>query len=71
MKTVYLSDANISYDAAKQRFAEADQWAKTSCPTYEGYVIHEVSDFSYQYDQLAEYEFDSEEDIMWFTLRWL
>ena len=70
MKAVYLWYENISYDAAKQRFLDADQWAQSSCSTYKGYRVVDVSDVSCYFDEVAEYCFDSDQDATLFVLRW-
>ena len=70
MIEVFLSDKNMTYEAGKQRFIDADQWANNICSTYRGYHIQDVSDFSYDRDQVALYLFESEEDAAWFKLRW-
>jgi len=70
MKSVYLSDENMLYEEAKKKFANADYWATSSCLTYKGYTVVDVSDCSNYCDQIAAYKFGDEKDAMWFKLKW-
>ena len=67
---VYLNDAKIDYDFAEQHFQNVNLWAVEHCPSYQGYDVQDVSDFSYHYDYVAQYLFDDEKDAMIFTLKW-
>ena len=67
---VILNDTGMSYEQSDIYFAEADQWAQKNCPTYVGYQVQDVSDVSYQWDQLASYTFRDEKDVVLFTLKW-
>lgn len=70
MITVYLTDEHISYDAAIVQFESAAQWAREYCPSFIGYHVVDVSDFSYTCDQITEYRFSDARDVLMFKLRW-
>lgn len=70
MRQVYLNDTGISYDYAEQYFSNADIWARKNCPSYKGYDVQDVADFSYTNDFIALYLFEDEKDQMWFELKW-
>jgi hypothetical protein len=70
MIEVYLNDANMSYDFAEQHFHNADFWAREHCSSYRGHNVQDVSDVSYQYDNIALYLFEDEHDALLFRLKW-
>jgi hypothetical protein len=70
MKVVYLTDERIPYEEAEKYFRDAAIWAKTACSTFIDYSVVDVSDFTYQYDHVAEYRFKDIKDAQWFKLRW-
>ena len=70
MKTVYLNDAKMSYEKAQIYFVDADLWAKGQCQSYIGFHVQDVSDVSYQYDNIALYLFKDEKDALMFQLKW-
>lgn len=70
MKTVLLSDQGMSYGQAEQLFEEAAVWAKSHCQSFVEHTVADVSDFSYVHDQLAQYVFTDERDVMMFKLRY-
>ena len=70
VKTVYLNDDNIPYELADEYFKEAADWAKTQCSSFLGYTVQDVSDVSLQWDNIAEYNFGNEKDVIFFQLRW-
>lgn len=69
---VYLTDQNHNLDYNRMRlyFIDAAIWATKNCPSFKHFDIVEVSDVSAAYDQICEYEFTDERDIIWFKLRW-
>jgi hypothetical protein len=69
MIEVYLTDTGIYYDFAEQHFLNADVWARENCVSYRGYDVQEVSDVSYTNDWVALYLFESEADVLIFTLK--
>jgi len=52
-------------------FIDAAIWATKHCPSYKRFDIQDVADHSIVCDQIAEYEFTDERDVIWFKLRWL
>ena len=70
MKDVYLNDTNMNYDQAQEYFSDANKWALNHCPSYAGYNVQDVADFSYINDLIALYQFKDEKDQMWFELKW-
>lgn len=68
---VYLNDKGRNWDQALDFYNEADAWAKENCPSYQGYEMQDVTDFSTIHDILAMYMFENEEDVLLFTLRWV
>lgn len=70
MIDVYLNDSKINYDDALEYFKTAADWAKKYCPSFQGYDVQDVSDFTYYYDYLAVYLFKDQKDADWFILRW-
>lgn len=61
---------NLSYNMMRLYFIDAAIWATRHCPSYVRFDIHEVSDRSLECDQIAEYEFSDEKDVLMFNLRW-
>jgi hypothetical protein len=70
MIEIYLNDSNMSYDFAEQHFLNADLWAREYCASYRGHNVQDVSDVSYQYDNIALYLFEDEQDALLFRLKW-
>jgi hypothetical protein len=73
LKEVYLNDRHLDWDKAKDYFLEVSQWAANFCKTYCSYRVQDVTDVTYDYDQIACYYFhekDSDEDILLFCLKW-
>lgn len=70
---VYLTDErhNFDYNRSRLYFIDAAVWAVKNCPSYIRYDIQDVADHSLTCDQIAEYQFTDERDVMWFKLRWL
>ena len=67
---VYLTDANMSYEAAEEYFADAAAWASRQCFSFIDYHVQEVSDVSYFYDHITEYRFTDPKDAVLFQLKW-
>lgn len=67
---VYLNDGGVNYEDSEKYFSDADLWAATHCASYCGHYVQDVSDVSYVYDNIAEYVFKDERDVVAFTLRW-
>ena len=73
MKEIYLTDKGLNWDKAKDYFLNVSQWASNFCKTYINYHVQDVTDVTYEYDQIACYYFheqNSDEDIMLFCLKW-
>lgn len=64
MIEVYLDDAEC------KNFAEPDRWARELCESYHGVTVQDVSDFSYDADEIAVYAFGNSADAAFFTMRW-
>jgi hypothetical protein len=69
---VYLTDErhNFDYNRSRLYFIDASIWATKHCPSFKNFDIQDVADHSLTCDQMAEYEFTDERDVMWFKLRW-
>ena len=68
---VLINDSRSGgYENNHKYFAEIDQWARDNCKSYQGYHVQDVSDVSYQWDEIAAYLFTDNKDVNWFTLRW-
>jgi hypothetical protein len=70
MKVVYLNDANIPYKQAEEYFAEAAAWASRQCLSFVDYHVQDVSDVSYIYDNVAQYQFKDSKDALMFELKY-
>lgn len=64
MIEVYLDDCDC------KNFLEPDRWAKECCDSYRGVTIQDVSDYSYDADEIAVYTFGNSADAAFFTLTW-
>jgi hypothetical protein len=69
MKVVYLNDIGIPYEQAEDYFAEAAAWASRRCPSFVDYHVQDVSDVSYTYDYVTEYQFKDPKDALLFELK--
>ena len=70
MKVVYITDKGIAYEQAEEHFAEAAAWASQHCPSYVDYHVQDVSDHSYLYDYITEYQFRDPKDALLFELKY-
>jgi hypothetical protein len=70
MKLVYITDKGIPYEQAEDYFAEAAAWASRQCPSFVDYRVQDVSDVSYQYDYITEYQFTDPKDALLFELKY-
>ena len=61
---VYLDDSDC------KNFLEPDRWARECCNSYRGVTVTDVSDFSYDADEIAVYAFGNSADAAFFTMRW-
>jgi hypothetical protein len=67
---VYLNDTGIPYERAEEYFELAAEWAKQQCKSFVSHHIQDVSDVSYLYDFVTEYQFNDPKDAVWFELKW-
>lgn len=70
MKVVYLTDEKIKYELAHAHFKEAADWARRQCSSFVDYHVQDVSDVSYEYDNVAQYGFTDPKDALLFELKW-
>lgn len=70
MFEVYLNDARMNYDESELYFHNANIWALEHCQSYYSHNVQDVSDVSYQYDNIALYLFRDERDALLFRLKW-
>jgi hypothetical protein len=70
MKVVYLDDRNMRYEEAYKHFADVARWAQENCSSFVGYDVQDVSDVSLIFDNVAEYKFRNNKDVVLFTLKW-
>lgn len=59
------------YELNHAYFYSIDLWAKENCPSYVDFDIVDVSDNSYQWDEIACYRFEKIEDTLFFRLKWI
>ena len=72
MISVLVNDgASGGYEHNAEYFGAISEWAAEHCESYRGYRVQDVSDASYQWDEIAEYLFESEADELLFRLKWL
>jgi hypothetical protein len=70
LKLIYLTDSGRTWEQAEEYFQQAAHWAHENCLSYQGCDVVDVTDVCYEYDQIAEYGFDDEQDATLFALRW-
>lgn len=70
LHVVHLTDKGLDWDQAQVHFKNAYLWAREHCPSYAGYEIRDVSDFSMREDLVAQYVFRDSEDVVLFRLTW-
>lgn len=68
---VLISDEKSGgYDNNSHYFNNIHCWAKEHCASYVGVHVQDVSDVSYQWDEIAAYTFTDEKDVVLFKLKW-
>lgn len=72
MIKVYLTDegSDLDYNRMRLYFMDAAIWATKHCASYKRFDITDTADVSAFYDQVAEYEFGDERDVLAFKLKW-
>ncbi len=70
---VYLSDEgrDLDYNRMRLYFIDAAIWATKHCASYRKFDIQDVADHSDTCDQIAEYQFEDERDVLAFKLKWV
>ena len=72
MISVLVTDTrSADYEHNAEYFGAINEWAAEHCSSYRGYHVQDVSDTSYQWDEIAEYLFESQADELLFRLKWL
>jgi hypothetical protein len=69
---VLITDEHSNgYEYNETYFNGIDAWAQEHCASYIGFTVVDVADVSGSgWDEIAEYEFRSEQDALLFTLKW-
>lgn len=68
---VHITDKNSNgYEYNETYFHALDSWAQEYCDSYLGFTVVDVQDVSYEWDEIAEYQFRDERDALVFTLKW-
>lgn len=70
MKVVYLTDSKRGYQEGLDYFDEAASWASQQCASYVDFHVQDISDVSYEYDNVAQYRFTDPKDALMFQLKW-
>lgn len=71
MISVNLTDEGLyDYNVASDHFKSAADWAAANCKSFDGWQVVDVSDVSYAWDLIAEYNFTDEKDATMFMLKW-
>lgn len=72
MIEVFVTDEKSpNYEQNNTYFFNIHFWAKDHCASYVDFHIQDVSDVSYQWDNIACYKFENEADATLFRLKWL
>ena len=67
----YINDSQSpSYAETEAYFNEMLIWAKEHCQSFKHFEVTDVSDVSIICDEIAEFQFENEQDLLMFTLRW-
>ena len=67
----YVNDSKCaSYGQANKYFNEILLWAKEHCQSFIHFEVVDVSDVSITCDQIAEFHFEHEKDLLMFNLKW-
>ncbi len=68
---VYVNDiGSAGYEFNHPYFEEMADWAKEHCQSFKSFEITDVSDVSLIYDEIAEFVFGDEQDVLMFKLKW-
>lgn len=67
----YVNDmGSPSYDFNRVYFEDMANWAKEHCGSFISFEIADVSDVSLIYDEVAEFCFGNEQDLLMFKLKY-
>lgn len=67
----YVNDSQSpSYAETKAFFNEMLIWAKEHCQSFENVEVIDVSDVSLICDEIIEFRFGNEQDLLMFKLKW-
>jgi hypothetical protein len=67
----YVNDmGSPSYDFNHAYFEDMADWAKEHCGSFISFEIADVSDVSLIYDEVAEFCFGNEQDLLMFKLKY-
>ena len=67
----YVNDiGSPSYDFNRVYFEDMAEWAKEHCRSFKSFEIADVSDVSILYDEVAEFCFEDEQDLLMFKLKY-
>lgn len=69
-QVLVTDEGSAGYDHNRRYFSMIESWAQTHCESYLHMHVQDVSDVSYQWDEIAEYCFEEEKDAVWFKLKW-
>lgn len=71
MYRVLITDEHSGgYHHNDSYFTKLADWARESCASYVGCVVTDVSDNSYEWDEITAFNFTDEKDATWFALKW-
>lgn len=67
----YVNDTGSpSYDFNRVYFEDMANWAKEHCQSFESFEITDVSDVSLTADEIAEFCFGNQQDLLMFKLKY-
>lgn len=67
----YVNDlGSPSYDFNHTYFEEMADWAREQCKSFKSFEITDVSDVSLIWDEVAEFCFEDEQDLLMFKLKY-
>ena len=73
MELVYVTDKN-KHNLPDDYWETINEWARDNRPSYIGFDVVDVSDFTILYDTVGTYKFDAlgqeGKDILLFKLKW-
>lgn len=70
IEVLITDEKSGGYDNNHRYFNTIHHWAKEHCASYVDMHVQDVSDVSYQWDEIAAYKFTDEKDVVIFKLKW-